>query len=102
MNRWRGCASWARAQELLSGLYGAGDEASLTLAELRFIAQQVVQAATKTQVGRQVAATVDQGPRPDLYAQVLELKRELHVLRREYERLWPLRNKPEGLWLTLD
>jgi hypothetical protein len=92
----------ARAQEVLGGLRGAGDEASLTLAELRFIARQVVHAATKTQVGRQVAATADQGPRPDVYAQVLELKRELHVLRREYERLWLLRNKPEGLWLTLD
>ena len=48
------------------------------------------------------AATADHGPRPDLCAQVLELKRELHVLRREYEWLWLLRNKPEGLWLTLD
>ncbi|HKC75412.1 MAG TPA: hypothetical protein VKF37_14620 [Chloroflexota bacterium] len=92
----------ARAQELLAGLHGASDEASLALAELRFSAQQVVHAATKTQVGRQVAATADQGPRPDLYAQVLEPKRELHVLRREYERLWLLRNKPEGPWLTRD
>jgi hypothetical protein len=107
----------ARAQELLGGPatypagtagrrpasgHGTDDEASLTLAELRFIAQQVMHAATKTQVGRQVAATADQGPRPDLHAQVLHLKRELHALRREYERLWLLRNKPEGLWLTLD
>jgi len=30
------------------------------------------------------------------------LKRELHAMRAEYQRLWLLRSKPEGIWISLD
>ncbi len=92
----------ARAHALLRGLRGVDDEAAITLDELRLAARQVTHAARKALAGRRIAALPEEGPRPALYAQLQELKRELHALRRDYERVWVRRNKPQGLWLTLD
>jgi hypothetical protein len=44
----------------------------------------------------------DRQGRSELYTELEGLKRELHELRWEYQRLWLARNRPEGMWISLD
>lgn len=94
------------ALDHLAGLAGATPEAEQTLDELRLAARQIAHAAAKATVGKQiVAAEADGGGSrapAGAYDELLRLKRELHELRRAYERIWLARNKPEGMELTLD
>jgi len=86
----------------LSRLHGASAEVRLTLEEMRMAARQIAHVATKARVGSAVAAPPEGETSADLAAEVTLLKRDLHELRAEYERLWLARDKPQGLWLTLD
>ncbi len=86
----------------LSRLHGIDAEVTLTLDEMRLAARQIEQAAAMAQVGRRIT---DASPGEDyalLAAELSRVKRNAHDLRRAYERLWLARNKPQGLWLTLD
>lgn len=97
-------AMGTRALETLVPLRGIDAEQTQTLAEMRFAARQIIHAAEKTQAGRRLAhlAGGDRESRRQIHAELVRLKQELHDLRWEYQRLWLARNKPEGLWLTLD
>lgn len=93
-----------RALDALAPLHGIDAERSLTLAEMRLAARQIVHAARKTSAGRRLATLGDEDSedRCRLHAELLSLKQDLHDLRWEYQRLWLVRNRPEGLWLSLD
>jgi hypothetical protein len=91
-----------RAAGLLEGMRGANVEAALTLAEFRLAAREIVHAATRARLARQISPNLDEEKRQALYHELSALKRELHLLRHEHERLWLLRNKPDGLRLTMD
>lgn len=97
-------AMGTRALDLLTPLRGIDAEGTLTLAEMRLAARQIIHAARKTRAGRRLVtlAAEDAEGRRQLYAELLALKQELHDLRWEYQRVWLARNHPEGLWLTLD
>ncbi|MGH2347442.1 MAG: hypothetical protein ACRDG4_19625, partial [Chloroflexota bacterium] len=87
--------------------WGVADEAARaearrTLAEFRLSAALVRHAARRGLLGRQFAAAATDGQRRALYPTLQAMKRELHDLRAEYRRIWLARNRPEGLWLTLD
>lgn len=100
----------AEAAALLAPLSGCDDEAARTLAECLLAARQIAHAARRALLGRRVAEAVasDRADRPEraardrLRAELELLKRELHGLRAEYQRLWLLRSKPEGIWISLD
>ena len=83
---------------LAQGLSNA--QAALTLDEMRLAARQILHAAARTQVGKLLGA--GGAARDEAAAQLVALRREAHDLRREYAQIWLARNKPEGLWLTLD
>jgi hypothetical protein len=93
-----------RALEALAPLHGKDPERAQTLAEARLAARQIVHAAAKTRAGRRLAHLTDGDAenRGRLYAELSRLKRDLHELRWQYQQLWLARDKPEGLWLTLD
>lgn len=92
------------ALELLTPLEGVDAECAQTLAEMRLAARQIIHAARKTRAGRRLAAAApdDEESRRQLRKELNALKHELHELRWEYQLLWLARNKPEGIWLTLD
>jgi len=93
-----------RALDALTPLRGIDAERAQTLAEMRLAARHIMHAARKTRVGRRLATLADDGSenRRQLHAELDALKQELHEQRWEYQRLWLARNKPEGLWLSLD
>ena len=92
-----------RAQDLLRSIpEPAGDEASRTLAEFRLSAELVAFAAKRGQVARMLSSATQPETRRALAMELQDLKQDLHALRREYETRWLSRNKPDGLWLTLD
>jgi len=97
------------AAALLAPLSGSDDEAVRTLAECLLAARQIAHAARKALLARRVAAAtadraelLDRRERNGLRAELELLKRELHALRSECQRLWLLRSKPEGIWISLD
>ena len=98
------------AAALLTPLDGCDDEAARILAECLLAARQIVHADRKALLGRRVAEALatdradPPGPaaRAQLRADLGRLKRELHGLRAEHQRLWLLRSKPEGIWISLD
>ena len=100
----------AEAAALLAPLTGCDEEAARSLAECQLAARQIAHAARKALLGRRVAEAVGPGradpperaTRDRLRAELELLKRELHGLRAEYQRLWLLRSKPEGIWISLD
>src|SRR5438270_2012277 len=93
-----------QALDVLTRLHGVDGEHSLTFAEMRLSARQIIHAARKTRAGRQLLSLPDNDIESQrrLHAELVALKKDLHDLRWEYQRLWLARNKPEGLWLTLD
>jgi hexosaminidase len=92
-----------RAASLLHGVQTSGhDEATRTLAEYRLAANLVVYAAERAMAARGVAAAADSAARRILDLELQRLKRDLHALRLEYQWIWLARNKPDGIWLTLD
>ena len=92
----------AGALDHLSRLHGIDAEAALTLDEMRLAARQIAHAGAMAQVGRRITDASQGEDRAALAAEFALVKRDAHDLRREYERLWLTRNKPQGLWLTLD
>ncbi len=98
----RMCALASDALEHLSALRGDNAEASQTLDELRLSARLIAHTGVKTQIGQQIANTPEGQDLAQLAPQLTRSMREAHAMRREYERLWLSRNKPQGLWLTLD
>lgn len=94
----------ARALDLLAPLRGVDAERAQTLDEMRLAARQIIHAARRTRAGRRLTNLAADNPkaRRQLHAELDGLKRELHELRWDYQRLWLARNRPEGIWLTLD
>jgi hypothetical protein len=92
-----------RAQVLLADVAGTGDdEAARTLAEFRLIADMVVFAAARARAARLLASATEPEAKRALDRELEGLKHELHDLRWRYEAIWLARNKPDGVWLTLD
>jgi hypothetical protein len=93
-----------RALGVLTPLQRVEADGQQTLAEMRLAARQIVHAARKMRAGQRLAVTTqdDRQGRSELYTELEGLKRELHELRWEYQRLWLARNRPEGIWLSLD
>jgi hypothetical protein len=96
------CALATEALDRLAPLRGAEAEAAQTLDEMRLSARLILHTGAKTQLGRQIADAPDGEDLSHLAPRLTQLKREAHDLRREHERIWLARNKPQGLWQTLD
>jgi hexosaminidase len=86
----------------ISSLRGTNPEAALTLEEMRLAARQIRHTGKKTLLGQQIAAAPEGENLTMLAVQLTGITREAHDLRRDYERAWLSRNKPQGMWLTLD
>jgi hypothetical protein len=92
-----------RARALLAGVAGPGSgEARRTLDEYRLSADLVVYAAERGRAARSIAHAVEPAAKEAVALELQRLKRELHELRARYCATWLVRNKPDGLWLTLD
>ena len=97
----------AHARALLTRVHGTAstagrDEATRTITEFRLAANLVHFAARRAEAARQVARVEGTEAARALDVTLSGLKRELHALRLEYQWVWLARNKPEGLWITLD